>query len=83
MLAAESDAERAEEIGDLLFSVVNLARRLGIEPETALRDANAKFEQRFRHVEGQARENGADLSELTLDVLDGMWARAKAAERLS
>ena len=67
-----TDAQREAELGDLLFTVVNYARRSGIDPETALRGANAKFERRFRRVEKLAGEEPADL-----DTLDGFWRRAK------
>lgn len=76
--AAQSEAERQHELGDLLFSVVNYARHSGLDPEAALRDANARFERRFAHVEDAA---GEQLTELTLEQLDVLWADAKAAER--
>jgi ATP diphosphatase len=72
---AASEAERSDEIGDLLFSVVNYARHLGIDPEAALRAAIARFEKRFRHVETQSE---APLSKLTIDQLELLWQRAKA-----
>jgi ATP diphosphatase len=72
-LDAETDHERKlEELGDLLFAVVNLARHLNIEPEAALRDANRKFEQRFRAIE---QEPG--FADLSLDKKEALWARAK------
>jgi ATP diphosphatase len=72
--AAGSDAERAEEVGDLLFSVVNWARHLGIDPEAALRAANAKFERRFRAMEAEAGDTFAGLS---LDEKEALWQRVK------
>ncbi len=63
------------ELGDLLFSLVNLARHLGLDPEVALRKATDRFEQRFRHMESLA-----DLDGLTLEQLDELWERAKDAE---
>ncbi len=70
-----------EELGDVLFVMANLARHLGVEPETALQRTNAKFMRRFRAMEAQARREGRSLRERDLDELDGMWERAKAAER--
>ncbi|WP_137786107.1 nucleoside triphosphate pyrophosphohydrolase [Sphingomonas sp. 3P27F8] len=67
----------AEEIGDLLFAVVNWARHLGVDPETALRAANAKFDRRFRAMERRA--DGA-FPGLSLDEKEGLWQRVKAAE---
>ena len=69
--------EVAEEIGDLFFGLANLARKLGVEPEAALRAANKKFGQRFRRMEEVAEEDGRDLSELSLDDLESLWRRIK------
>lgn len=69
-----------DEMGDLLFACVNLARHLRLDPEAALRGANAKFERRFRSVERQAWEAGHDPAELPLQTLDGYWDRAKEGE---
>ena len=74
--AATTPDERAEEFGDLLFSVVNWARHMRVEPEAALRAANAKFERRFAAME---REAGAGFSALSLDEMEALWARAKVA----
>jgi len=75
-LDAESDHQRMlEELGDLLFAVANLARHLNIEPEAALREANRKFEQRFRAIE---REPG--FSGLSLDQKEALWIAAKAGQ---
>lgn len=71
---AGSDEERAGEVGDLLFAVVNYARHLGINPETALRESTARFEARFRKVEELASK---PLKDMTLDELEALWQRAK------
>jgi ATP diphosphatase len=78
---AGDQAKTHEEIGDLLFAVANLARKLGVDAEAALRDANLKFTRRFRHVEARARENGVPLAEAGLDRLDGYWNEIRARER--
>lgn len=77
--AATSQDERADEIGDLLFAVVNLARFHNIDAETALKGANAKFERRFRTMEASAGDTFAGLS---LDDKEAHWQQAKAAEKL-
>jgi ATP diphosphatase len=75
-LDAETDHDRKlDELGDLLFAVVNLARHLNVEPEAALREANRKFEQRFRSIE---REPG--FADMTLDEKESLWVRAKKTQ---
>ena len=73
--------EAAEEVGDLLFAVVNLARHLDIDAEAALRDANAKFARRFGSIEDELEAQGRSPKEATLAELEGLWDAAKAAER--
>ncbi len=69
-----------EEVGDLLFMAVNLARFLGIHPEIALRMANEKFERRFHHIEERAKEIGKNLEEMPLDEMEALWQEAKGKE---
>jgi uncharacterized protein YabN with tetrapyrrole methylase and pyrophosphatase domain len=72
---------RAEELGDLLMVVVNLARHHGVEAEAALRGANDKFRRRFGSVERMAAERGVALRELDFAALDALWDAAKEQER--
>lgn len=82
--AAEDRNRRlSEEVGDLLFTVANLARKLGLDPEAALAGANRKFRQRFHHVERKVRERGGALGEVSLDELEALWEEAKGKERTS
>jgi MazG family protein len=78
---AADDGDWAEEFGDLLFVLVNVARRRGIEAEAAVRAANAKFRRRFASVERQAAVQGVALRDLDFDALDVLWDAAKAEER--
>jgi MazG family protein len=71
-------AEAEEEFGDLLFSLVNVARKLGIEPEAALRVANDKFQRRFDDLERQVTASGKKFRDLTLEQLEAHWQIAKA-----
>ena len=66
-----------EEIGDLLFAVVNLARKLGVEPGQALEQANEKFRNRFAAVEQLAAQRGIDVGDAGLEVLDRLWNEVK------
>jgi uncharacterized protein YabN with tetrapyrrole methylase and pyrophosphatase domain len=66
-----------EEIGDLLFAVVNLSRKLGVDPRAALEKANAKFKARFEAVEKLAQERGIDLPQAGLEALDRLWDEVK------
>ena len=79
--AAATPAEQAEEYGDLLFVLVNVARWQGIEAEAALRSANDKFRRRFASVERQARDRDVALKDLSFDELDALWDAAKAEEK--
>jgi nucleoside triphosphate diphosphatase len=72
--AATSDEERSDEIGDLLFAVVNWARHLKVDPEAALRGANSKFETRFRAIEAAG---GAGFADLPLDAKEALWTQIK------
>lgn len=74
-------ARLEDEIGDLLFVCVNLARHAKVDAGTALRRANAKFERRFRSMEALAEVDGIALATLSLEDQDGYWDRAKAEER--
>jgi MazG family protein len=75
------DPKRAEEeMGDLLFSMVNLSRKLGIEPEAALRIANEKFQVRFEQMEREAQSNGRSLRQLSLEEMEELWQRAKGSK---
>jgi len=70
-----------DEIGDLLFSITNLARHYGIDPERALRRTNAKFERRFRAIEDALGEQDRSLDEASLEEMEELWVAAKNAER--
>ncbi len=75
--AAASPAERAAEFGDILFTLVNYARRQNIDPEAALREANTKFYRRFSRLEELVRVHGHELSQLTLDEMNEFWDEVK------
>jgi len=78
-VAAGSLAARRDELGDLLFTCVNLARHLGVNAETALRGANAKFERRFRAMEEQLARQGRSMAQCDAATLDRLWNAAKSA----
>ena len=69
-----------EEVGDLLFAAVNVARLLGTDPESALKAANRKFRRRFRHVEDRLRERGRTPADSTLHEMDALWNESKDRE---
>ncbi len=77
--AEESEAAIRGEIGDLLFTVVNLARWCGVDPEESLRNNNAKFRRRFAHVEARASAAGKTLAETPIEEMEGYWQEAKKA----
>jgi nucleoside triphosphate diphosphatase len=74
-------AHVAEELGDMLFVVANLCRKLSVDPEEALRAANAKFVKRFSGMEELARSRGLDFASLSLDEQETLWTEVKVAER--
>ena len=74
------DARLEEELGDLLFAVVDLSRKLGVHPSLALDKANVKFAKRFQEIERLARERGIDVGTAGLEVLDGLWDEVKSGE---
>ena len=76
-VASGDSEETQDEFGDLLFSIVNLARHLGVDPEHALYGANVKFEKRFRDMEAALAEAGAAVEDLSLDELEAAWQAAK------
>lgn len=79
--ASARDAAVADEIGDLLFAVANLARHAGTDPEAALRGTNAKFERRFAYIEDCLAERGSQPARSSLEEMDALWDEAKAAGR--
>ena len=78
--AAPASKKVSEEFGDLLFVMANVARHLGVDPEGALRDANAKFVRRFRSIEAALRAEGRTPEDATLEEMDQLWDEAKASE---
>ena len=80
-IASAAPRDRLEdEVGDLLFAVTNLARRLELDPELALRNATAKFERRFHGIEARLAARGETVESQDLDELDRLWDEVKAAE---
>ena len=78
---AETEKDREEEFGDVLFVIAHIAQTLGVDGEQALRRANGKFRRRFGFVEESAREQSLDLNALDIEARDELWERAKASER--
>jgi nucleoside triphosphate diphosphatase len=77
---AIDQAHAEEEMGDLLFSIANLSRKLGIEPETALRKANDKFTRRFGTLEKAVAESGRAIKDMTLEEMEVEWQRGKSSD---
>ena len=83
-IASDAPPERlADELGDVLFAVANLARHLQLDPEAALRGTNAKFERRFQRIEAWLAESGRVPAQSTLAEMDALWDRAKAQEKVA
>ena len=80
-MADDNPEAIAEEVGDLLFAAVNLARHLKVDPENALRAANRKFERRFRFIEQALRDTGRPMEDCTLEEMDALWGEAKRQEK--
>lgn len=80
VLSAPDEEHRADEVGDLLFAVVNLARWFKVDAESMLRSTNQRFKRRFGHVEKRAQETGRSLGEMSLDEMDEFWEEAKSLE---
>ncbi len=76
--AAQTDAEREHELGDVLFSLANVARWLDIDAESALRSANQRFSRRFAHMEDASRTRNVPFETLSLDAKEALWQQAKA-----
>lgn len=81
LAGSAGEAEIQNELGDVLFCVVNVCRYLKIDPETALRGANAKFERRFGYVERRLREQGRSTRDATLEEMDRLWDEGKEREK--
>ena len=80
-IAGKNPQEIHDEIGDLLFSIANIAHKLDVNAEEALQSANRKFTRRFESMERSVRGEGRNLDQLTLEQMDALWDKAKAAER--
>ncbi|HYJ91260.1 MAG TPA: nucleoside triphosphate pyrophosphohydrolase [Pyrinomonadaceae bacterium] len=80
-LAGHDPGEVTGEIGDLLFVLVNLARRLDVEPETALKKTNRKFRQRFKYIENELKTRSKPLIDASLEEMDALWNEAKSQAR--
>jgi nucleoside triphosphate diphosphatase len=81
VVPASLEAGLEEEVGDLLFVLVNIARYLSLDPESALRKTNRKFKRRFQWMEGRLHESGRTVDEAPMEELESLWQRAKAEEK--
>ncbi len=80
-VASGETSKMEDEIGDLLFTIANIARKVNVNAEEALQSTNRKFMRRFESMESQVREQGRNLDQLDLEEMDHLWDEAKAAER--
>ena len=80
-IAAGDESQVHDEVGDLLFTIANIARKLNVNAEEALQSTNRKFRRRFESMESSVREGGRNLDQLSLEQMDALWDEAKAAER--
>jgi tetrapyrrole methylase family protein/MazG family protein/ATP diphosphatase len=80
-IASGDESKVHDEVGDLLFTIANIARKLNVNAEEALQSTNRKFTRRFESMESRVRESGRNVDQLTLEEMDGLWDEAKAAER--
>jgi ATP diphosphatase len=78
-ITAQNTKKIADEMGDMMFVLVNLARHLDVNPEMALRDTNTKFRNRFSYIEQELAKAGTSMSDASLDVMEGLWQEAKMA----
>ena len=81
MIPDELQNRLEEEVGDLFFVLVNIARYLSVDPESALRKTNRKFKRRFQWMEERLQESGRIADHASMDELESLWRRAKAEER--
>jgi uncharacterized protein YabN with tetrapyrrole methylase and pyrophosphatase domain len=81
-VSEELQARLEDEVGDLLFVLVNIARYLALDPESALRKTNRKFRRRFEYLEDKLREQGRKPSDASLDEMELLWQESKQQEKL-
>ena len=77
---AETDEDKAEEMGDMFFALAKVSRWFGIDPESALRETNAKFKRRFKVIEAEAIKKGVSLSDMSLEEMDAIWEESKKGD---